>query len=416
MEDEQRNEIEIITNSAVYVDPNYEIIEESGVKHYLSRIRPAWHAKKLVQRTMNILPVDPSSACQRIFNASIHDLREKVIMAGIDIAQEAAKTYKLPAVTSEEDILEKYDTGKLITLTYRMGMLTRPQYRRVSRVYDIRKDLEHEDDEYEAGVEDVVYIFKTCVDVILANDPVQIIKLTEIKSIVESPDPVSLDRAVIEDYRLAPDPRQTEIYQFLISTALGGQHADIVRQNCYNALGILSTYTNRNTILQAAQHFVDKRLGRRAPLLGEMRVAFVSGILPYLRKAHVNGFYEVFLERLISTGYHWDNNDKHGELLRDLKEIGGITYCSNQDIKDKIVCWLIKCYIGERGGYGVYGRTRPVFYSNSGAPLALEILSEDQTMKSQDIERVISKSPRIKSKIDDKYIMRRYQEILDLYN
>jgi hypothetical protein len=219
---------------------------------------------------MKILPVDPSSACQRIFNASIHDLREKIVMAGIDIDQEAAKTYKLPPISSEEDVLERYDTGKLIHLAYRMGMLTRPEFRRVSRVYDIRKDLEHEDDEYEAGVEDVVYIFKTCVDVILANDPIQIIKLAEIKSIVESPTPVSLDLTVIEDYKQAPNPRQTEIYQFLISTSIDNKHPDIVRQNCYNALGTLSQYTNRNTILEASQHFVDKRLGRRIPLLGEM--------------------------------------------------------------------------------------------------------------------------------------------------
>jgi hypothetical protein len=136
------------------------IFEFFLVKNYLSRIRPSWQAKQLVQRTMKILPVDPSSACQRIFNASIHDLREKIIMAGIDIAQEAAKTYKLPTILSEDDVLEKYDTGKLINLAYRMGLLSWPEFRRVSRVFDIRKDLEHEDDEYEAGVEDVVYIFK----------------------------------------------------------------------------------------------------------------------------------------------------------------------------------------------------------------------------------------------------------------
>lgn len=410
----EKFDLEVISSKELQ-DPNYEIIEQSGVKNYLTRIRPAWQAKQLVQRTMRILPVDPSSACQRIFNASIHDLREKIIMAGIDIAQEAARTYRLPTVSSDEDILERYDTGKLINLAYRMGMLTRPEFRRISRVYDIRKDLEHEDDEYEAGVEDVVYIFKTCVDVILANDPVQIIKLTEIKSIVESPDPVTLDHAVIEDYDQAPDPRQTEIYQFLISTSLDSKHADIVRQNSYNALGTISQYTNKNTILEAAQHFVDKRLGRRAPTQAEMRVAFVSGILPYLRRAHVNSFYETYLERLNDTGYHWDYNTKHGELLRDLKEVGGIVYCNDQAIKDRIISWLIKCYIGEPGGYGYYGRGRPVFYSNSGAPLSFEIISEDQTITLQDIERIKKKSKYIKSKIENKYVMRRYQDILDLY-
>ncbi|VVM35108.1 hypothetical protein, partial [Terribacillus sp. AE2B 122] len=405
-------EIEIMPSQELQHNPNYEIIEESGVKNYLQRIRPAWHAKQLVQRTMRILPVDPSSACQRIFNASIHDLREKVIMAGTDIAQQAARSYNLPAISSDEDVLERYDTGKLITLAYRMGMLTRPEYRRITRVYDIRKDLEHEDDEYEAGVEDVVYIFKTCVDVILANDPISIIKLTEIKSIVESPDPVTLDHAVIEDFGQAPEPRQTEIYQFLISTALNSSHPDIVRQNCYNALGTLRAYTNRNTILTASRHFVDNRLERRTPLLAEMRVANVSGILPYLRSAHVNSFYEQFLQRLKDTGYHWENHIVHGELLRDLKEIGGLVNCKDELIKGKIMTWLIKCYIGEPGGYGPYGRGRRVFYSNSGAPLSLELLVEDPTINKEEIEKVRTKSQVIRQKIADQYIMARFQEII----
>jgi hypothetical protein len=411
-----KSEIQIMPSSDLQVDPNYEIIEESGVKNYLARIRPAWQAKNLVQRTMKILPADPSSACQRIFNASIHDLREKIIMAGIDIAQEAAKIYKLPTITSEEDILESYDVTKLINLAFRMGMLSRPEYRRISRVYDIRKDLEHEDDEYEAGVEDVVYIFKTCIDVILANDPIQIIKLTEIKTIVESPTPVFLDQAVIEDYKQAPDPRQTEIYQFLISTSLDSKNADIVRQNCYNALGTLSAYTNRNTILEAAQHFVDKRLARRTPLQGEMRVAYISGILPYLRSAHINSYYDSYYHRMEKVGYHWDNNDKHGELLRDLKEVGGTTYCSDQKIKDKIIKWLTLCYIGESGGYGYHGRHRKVFYSNSGAPLALEIIEEDNKITLEDIERIKKGNEEIKHKVSDKFVMRRFQEIVDLYS
>ncbi|WP_142384743.1 hypothetical protein [Bacillus sp. M6-12] len=52
-------------------------------------------------------------------------------MAGINIAQETAKNNKLPTISSGEDNLERYDTGKLITLAYRMGLLSRPEYRRM---------------------------------------------------------------------------------------------------------------------------------------------------------------------------------------------------------------------------------------------------------------------------------------------
>ena len=83
---------------------NMEIIEASGVNELLSQVRPQWQAKSLIQRVSRILPIDPSSACQRMFNASIHDLREKIVVAGLDIAIEAAKQYKLPPISKAEDI------------------------------------------------------------------------------------------------------------------------------------------------------------------------------------------------------------------------------------------------------------------------------------------------------------------------
>ena len=40
-----------------------------------------------------------------------------------------------------------------------IGILNRPEWRRLQRAYEIRKDLEHEDDQYEAQPEDCFYIF-----------------------------------------------------------------------------------------------------------------------------------------------------------------------------------------------------------------------------------------------------------------
>ena len=80
-------------NQELIPSANREIIEASGVNDLLSQVRPHWQAKNLIQRVVRILPVDPSSACQRVFNASIHDLVEKIIVAGIDIAAEAATPF-----------------------------------------------------------------------------------------------------------------------------------------------------------------------------------------------------------------------------------------------------------------------------------------------------------------------------------
>ena len=78
--------------------PNVALVKASDVPTLLGRIRPAWQAKDLIERVRRLINVDPSSACQRLFNATMHDLREKIIIAGVDIAREAAKQYKLPPV------------------------------------------------------------------------------------------------------------------------------------------------------------------------------------------------------------------------------------------------------------------------------------------------------------------------------
>ena len=77
-------------DSALVQSGSTELIRASEVPALLEQIRPAWKARDLINRVRKLLPVDPSSACQRIFNAAIHDLRDKIVVAGIDIAKEAA--------------------------------------------------------------------------------------------------------------------------------------------------------------------------------------------------------------------------------------------------------------------------------------------------------------------------------------
>ncbi len=165
-----------VSDHALILSPQVELVQSSEVPGLLEQIRPAWQARELISRVRTLLQVDPSSACQRIFNAAIHDLREKIVVAGVDIAKEAAKEYKLPPVDRAEDV-EEYSTSKLIELAYRMGLLSRAEWRRFSRVYEIRRDLEHEDDEYQATVEDCIYVFKTCIEVVLSKDPIQVLKI-----------------------------------------------------------------------------------------------------------------------------------------------------------------------------------------------------------------------------------------------
>lgn len=174
-------------NEALVPIPKGELVLASGGEQVLKQIRPAWRARRLIERVRILLPIDPSSACQRLFNAAIHDLREKIVTAGLDIADEIATMFKLPSAKKNEDILDSYPPGNILDLAYRMGLPTRPAWRRLHRAYEIRRDLEHEDDEYEASVEDCVYIFNSCIETVLAQEPVELPRVEDIKDLIESP-------------------------------------------------------------------------------------------------------------------------------------------------------------------------------------------------------------------------------------
>ncbi|MEW6265361.1 MAG: hypothetical protein AB1641_19965 [Thermodesulfobacteriota bacterium] len=395
--------------NAIMIAANREMAVASDVQGLMLQIRPEWQSRKLVQRVMNLLPVDPSSACQKLFNAAIHDIKKKILVAGFDIAKEAASSNRLPQINRPEDI-EDYSVSKTIDLAYYMGLLSRPEWRRITRVYDIRRDLEHEDDEYEATIEDCFYIFKTSIEAVLAKDPIEVIKLTDIKEIVEKPSAVTLDHTVKEEYAVAPPIRQVDIYKFLISTALNDKHPDIVRQNCYITLGVLSPLTKDQVKINVSQLYSDK-----AKKIGldvfTARVSYAAGILPYFKKSILKTFYFGYLEHMRTIGYNFKNHNKHGNLLRELREVGGLEYC-HDDVLPDMIEWLCQCYIGERS-FGQYSRSRQVFYSNIGAPLAKEILIDSKHRIAQLIEEIITKSKAIQRECEWQYCQRRAQLLID---
>lgn len=395
--------------SSIILAANKEMAIASDVQGLMLQIRPEWQSKNLVQRVAKLLPVDPSSACQRLFNAAIHDIKKKILVAGIDIAQAAATTNRLPQINRPEDI-EDYNVSKTIDLAFYMGLLSRPEWRRITRVYDIRRDLEHEDDEYEATIEDCFYIFKTSIEAVLAKDPIEVIRLTDIKEIVEQPTAVTLDHTVTEEYGIAPAVRQIEIYKFLVSTALNNKHPDIVRQNCYIALGVLSTLTKDQVKIEVSQFYSDK-VKRNGLDLFTARVSFAAGILPYYKKSILKTFYASYLEHMIKIGYDFRKNDKHGNLLRELREVGGLEFC-HDEITPGMIEWLCQCYIGERS-FGQYSQSRPVFYSNVGAPLSLEILVDSKHKVSPLIEGIIKKSKLIQGECRWQPCQRRAQDLID---
>ncbi len=389
--------------------PTVELLRAEKVPALLDRVRPQWQARNLLERVRRLVEVDPSSACQRIFNAAVHDLREKIIVAGVDIAREAASQHKLPPVNKDEDV-ENYSSSGIIDLSYRMGLVSRPDWRRIKRCYEIRRDLEHEDDEYEAGIEDIIYIFNTCIEVVLSKDPIQLVKLTDFKDLVEQAESTVPSEALIEDFASAPQSRQEDIFKFLISTALDKNKPDLVQQNSYNALSYLSGKIHvhvRANLGAYLQSVVGRTITDR-----QARVAEVSGLMPYIRQSAKAALFEEIYKQMEAASYDWSGYNLHGELLRNFEECGGLQACPPEQ-KRKILRWMVLTFIGKPGGVTQFGNLRKVYYSNTAAPLIEKMVEVCGATIQSDLDE-LAKDKLIKQKIENQDVARRFEKLLDL--
>jgi hypothetical protein len=372
----------------------------------LNQIRPVWKGKKLIERVQRLLPVDPGSACQRLFNAAIHDLREKIIIVGADLAKDAVKNYKLPPINNEEDIWE-YSTARLIDLSYRIGILSRPEWRRIHRCYEIRRDLEHEDNEYEAVLEDCIYIFKSSIDIVLSQDPVELLKVMNVKQIVETPSKISITDEYLSNYERAPILRQFEIMQYLISIAGDESQPDIVRENCLEMLRAMRVRTQTPVIIDVAKKLEEKH--GRSPLTFEAaKLAYISGAFGYFKCAKLSDFYKLLLEEFKASIGKWD---KEANAAIKFDEIGSFEYCPD-DLKKHFLKYLVRIYLGEPGSYGVWGQNRAVFFSDEAAPVILKIISGPHFKLLEEFE-ILREDRNIKSKLLNRHILRRFEHLFD---
>lgn len=380
-------------------------IDKSGIEALLSNIRPVWQGKSLISRVERLLPVDASSACQRLFNAAIHDLKQKIIVIGSHLAKEVALNYKLPPITKEDDILD-YNVSKTIDLAYRIGILTRSEWRRIHRCYEIRRDLEHEDDEYEAVLEDCFYIFKSAIDIILSRDPIELLKVTDVKEVIESSTNVTPTEEFLDDYRKAPKIRQKEISELLISYSYDNNKPDIVRENSIELLRSIRVLTDKTVTIDLAKN-LEKRLGRDELNLITAKVGHACGAIGYFKKVKLKDFYKKIEEELVSSLADWDGQER---ICTKLEDVGGLVYCP-EEFYLSVLKNLVLFYIGETS-YGQWKNYRPVFYSDSAAPIILRLIVQDKVRAGKYIDE-LREHGAIKRSIGNVSILRRFENIVD---
>lgn len=376
----------------------------------LAAIRPEWQAKRLVQRVVALIPVDPSSACQRLLNAAIKDLQQKIVIAGIDLAIEAAKLNKLPPITKADDVLENYSTTNTLALAYRMGLATRPEWRRLQRAYEIRGDLEHEDAEYEAQPEDCIYVFATCISIVLSRDPIELIRVRDVRESIESPNK-TLSPDLLEDYGKAPEVRQTEIVRMLVGVARAAKEPDLVRQHAVEALRTFAPLTDDKVKITVASEIHEQLQGRALQTV-DMKIAAAIGAVPYLKQRRVTTFYTEIGDKLLKVSPDWDDYQHHRDPLNEIDDYGGLAVIPDDQLP-RILRWLVICYLGEPGHRGQWGRNRPVFYSDAAAPI-IERLIKGGDPRLRPLLEASAKDKKIAAAMAHQPIARRFERLLDL--
>jgi hypothetical protein len=231
------------------------------------------------------------------------------------------------------------------------------------------------------------------------------------QKLVQTPEAPSVTVHILEDYDRAPQIRQKEIVERLISLSLDSKKPDIVRQNAIGLLENFRPVTKDPVLIELGALLQERYRDKPFDLVG-MKVSYAAGVLPYLRQRKVEEFFEATAERFYNTGYQWRHFDDHGKLLDDLEDIGGLVRCPPKP-RAKLVLWMVLCYLGEPGGYGTWGRNRNVFTSDAATPRILRMFREAGPKIASDFAAA-TKDRRVKAAIGYQPIARRLESMEDI--
>jgi len=157
--------------------------------------------------------------------------------------------------------------------------------------------------------------------------------------------------------------------------------------------------------------YMQELLRNKPADLADMKIAAAAGITAYLKQAKVRQFFSEFAERFRKIGHSWGNYSQHGKILDEFEDVGGLDAVPS-DVRVSIVLWMVRCYIGEPGGYGM-GINRPVFYSNVGAPRIEAMFRQAGDTISEEFEKAANEKV-VKAAVSDKHIARRLERLRDL--
>jgi hypothetical protein len=184
-----------------------------------------------------------------------------------------------------------------------------------------------------------------------------------------------------------------------------------VQQNAFACLKAVAQLTQNPVKLALAAHLQEKAK-KGAPLDRRLaRVANAAGVFPYLRASQRVDFFQGIFEEMLQVGHRWEAHAQHGKLLRGFSELGGLVQCP-EAVRLPILKWLVLLYIGEAGGRTSWGNVRHVFYSNTGAPIARELIREAKGLVATELAS-FKTDKHVGRRLGDPHVARRFEELVN---
>ncbi len=381
------------------------------LRQQLSEIREPWQTSRLVERVRQLISVDHSCACQKLFNTAIWDIKDKLGQWGEDFVYKIAyKNSKISRGTVNP--ISGLSTTELLNLSYRSKLLSFEQWQLITECYQIRCKLEHEDRYFEVSSLETEKFFDVCINEVLSVDSMEIKEYDNFETITELTELAVPSQLLLSSFGSMSLENQVDATTFLIDVATNSSELMRATQNSVISLihlrESLSDHAKQEVALKYSDpniHHIDSRLVESLKCADALR---------FIETSSKSKFYESVYLSMIEVGEDWNKGQQQLEILQSFTELGSLDECPEQH-RTNIFNWMALTYIGQDSGDSAYISERNVYFSKEASPVIQRLIIEANYISNAMIDTLLTDSA-IAVLAENSFIAKRFERFLQLSN
>ena len=305
-------------------------------RRQLLDVREPWRSSRLIERVRQLIPVDHSCSCQKLFNTVIWDLKDKLSEWGEEFVYKVAFVNKNKDRITENPI-SGLSTTELLNLSYKSKLLSFEQWTLLTECYQIRCKLEHEDLYYEVTQGETEKFFNSCINEVLSVEKSKLTEYENINNISGLKGVAIPSRRLVESFSKWNEATQTDTILDLISIATDSSNELELIKNSKFSLIYLEKFLSENVKIAIAKKCSEQKMFQINPEL--LETVKYAGVLHYINKNAKANFYECIYKSMTEIGPEWFKGLQHIEILQSLIDLGSLSECPKQ-YQTNILTWL----------------------------------------------------------------------------